>query len=116
MALKPDANSGVNIGARLLIGFMIGFLFLRYSIFLSICLGFLAGVTGGFIASWWNAKEDYLRDEETAQESVIAGDGEAVKAIAPLRKIRRGFGVRPARRSRETRAIRRFGWLWRRDR
>lgn len=119
MALKPNTAAGVNTGSRLLILFMIGFLLLGYQPFLSICLGMLAGLAGGFLASWWNASEDFLSDEEAAK---LEGDQEPEAAtpstLLSTRQQRYGFGVQPARRARRARAIYwpRFGWIFRRKR
>lgn len=118
MALKPNSSAGVNVGSRLLILFMIGFLLLGYSVFLSICLGAIAGLTGGFTAAWWNATEDFLTSEEAAE---IDGEQEAEAALStttPSRRRRYGFGVKPARQARRERRIywQGFGWIFRQKR
>ncbi len=118
MALKPNTAAGVTTGSRLLILFMVGFLLLGYQPFLSICLGAIAGLAGGFLAAWWNASEDFLSDEEVAK---LAGDEEAEATssiVSSTRQQRYGFGVKPARQARRDRAIYwpRFGWVFRKKR
>ncbi|MDX2230622.1 MAG: hypothetical protein NW220_13355 [Leptolyngbyaceae cyanobacterium bins.349] len=114
---------GYRTGAKMLILFMFAFFLLGYQPFLSICLGAIAGLTSGFIASWWHAKEDYLTDEVTGAE---LGDGDETNLEAAQRRpVRYGFGVRTARKTRATRdpgesrgarPSRGVGWLFRRNR
>lgn len=113
MALKPNSSAGVNTGAKLLIFFMIGFLLLGYQPFLSICLGAIAGLAGGFTAAWWNASEDFLTDAEAAK---LEGEPEpeaTPSAGSTTRRKRYGFGVKPARQARRERSVfwLKFGWL-----
>ncbi len=78
---------------------------------MSICLGAIAGICGGFIASWWNAKEDYVTDEA----GQTPAEKEAAIAVAQTRPRRYGMGVKLARQPQEARAVKkRFGWLFRR--
>jgi hypothetical protein len=118
MPLKPNSSAGVNTGSRLLIFFMISFKLLGYSTFLSICLGAIAGLAGGFTAAWWNASEDFLTDEEEAK---LEGEQEPEappSAASSTRRPRYGFGVRPARQARRERAFfwPGFGRVFRRKR
>ncbi len=117
MAVRPDSTMGYRTGAKVLILFMFAFYFLRYSPFLSISLGLIAGLTSGFISSWWHAKEDYITDEVTGANLV---DGEAGELTPQERRpVRYGFGVKSARAGRtEARAnpSRGVGWLFRRNR
>ncbi|MEX0272508.1 hypothetical protein AB3R30_25680 [Leptolyngbyaceae cyanobacterium UHCC 1019] len=113
MASQPDSSARTTTGARLFIIALLGFYFLGYSQFLSICLGAIAGVCGGFIASWWNAKEDYVTDEAT--QSIQPEESTAI-TVAQTRPKRYGMGVKLARQTQETRAKKRFGWLFRRNR
>jgi hypothetical protein len=123
MALQPDASAGVNTGTKLFILFMIVFLLLNYTIFLSICLGAIAGLAGGFIAAWWDAKEDYLTEIEAA-ESRGEDVSEDATASSPARSGRYGFGVVPAQQARQAQRRRQsrsgnwkyLSWLPRRKR
>jgi hypothetical protein len=109
MASQPDASARTTTGARLFIIALLSFYFLGYSQLLSICLGAIAGVCGGFISSWWNAKEDYGDDKSAEPDSSEEG---AAITVAQPRPRRYGIGVKLARQPRETRAKRRFGWFF----
>jgi len=117
MAVRPDSTMGYRTGAKVLVIAMFGFFFLRYSPFLSICLGLIAGLTSGFISSWWHAKEDYITDEATGAEIV---NGQSTPVPESRRPVRYGFGVRSARDTRgavarSSRGVG-VGWLFRRNR
>jgi len=107
MASQPDSSARMTTGTRLFIVALLGFYFLGYTQFLSICLGAIAGICGGFIASWWNAKEDYVTDEAAQAEESTA------VTTAQTRPRRYGMGVKLARQPQETRTKKRFGWLFR---
>lgn len=120
MAVRPDSTMGYRTGAKVLIIFMFGFFFLRYSLALSIFLGMIAGLTAGFISSWWHAKEDYITDEATGAQLV---DGEPTSTTGIERRpVKYGFGVKFAREGRRTTRSPRpdpsrgVGWLFRRNR
>ncbi len=117
MALQPNSAAGVNAGSKLLIFFMVGFLLLGYQPFLSICLGAIAGLAGGFTAAWWNASDDFLSDAEAAEQKGEPAP-EATPPTGASRRQRYGFGVRPARQARRERAFywQGFGWIFRRKR
>lgn len=108
---------GYRTGAKVLVVFMFGFFFLGYSPFLSVCLGTIAGLTSGFISSWWHAKEDYITDEKTGETVVEGEPGSSSSRLQP-RGVRYGFGVRSARESSGgiARPSRGVGWLFRRNR
>ncbi|HEY9617096.1 MAG TPA: hypothetical protein V6C64_09655 [Microcoleaceae cyanobacterium] len=112
MAQRPDSSAGTSTGFKLWLFFMISFALLKYPPLLSVFLGAVAGVAGGVIAAWWNAKEDFLVDEpsrQTEQAEVRLSEAEPSR---PLATRRLGFGVKHARR--RTRANRRFSWFFRR--
>ncbi len=113
MASQPDSSARITTGARLFIIALLSFYFLGYSQFLSICLGAIAGGCGGFIASWWNATEDYVTDEFA--QPLQTEEGAAI-TVAQTRPRRYGMGVRRARQTQETREKKRFGWFFRRNR
>lgn len=112
MTSQPDASARTTTGARLFIIALLSFYFLGYSQFLSICLGAIAGICGGFISSWWNAKEDYVTDEP--DQPVQLGESTAI-TVAQTRPKRYGMGVKLARQPQETITKKRFGWLRRRN-
>ncbi|MDX2242563.1 MAG: hypothetical protein NW224_17890 [Leptolyngbyaceae cyanobacterium bins.302] len=108
---------GYRTGAKVLLLFMFGFFFLGYTPFLSVCLGAIAGLTSGFISSWWHAKEDYITDEATGAE-ITSGETSASGAGLRPRGVRYGFGVRSARNASGSvaRPSKGVGWLFRRNR
>lgn len=114
MAVRPDSTMGFRTGSKLLLVFMFAFFGLGYTLFLSICLGAIAALTGGFISSWWHAKEDYITDEATA--SKVVDDVAIAPTSVQSPSTRHGFGVRSMRQSRADRPVRGVGWLFRRNR
>lgn len=118
MALRPDPSVGYQAAAKLMVGFMFGFYFLRYTPFLSICLAAIAAVTGGFIAAWWNAKDDYVTDEAAAPVEEKSDRTASAIISNPIerRPVRYGFGVKSAREIRTSRTVKMFNWSFRRKR
>lgn len=103
MAVKPDAAMGYRTGAKFLLIFMFAFFLLGYSYILSIALGAIAGLSSGFMAAWWNAKEDFFTEEETAKaERSQTGDDATGGSLKP-RALRYGFGVKLAKDTRSDR-------------
>jgi hypothetical protein len=120
MALQPNGSTGISTGTKTLILFMLGFTVLGYSVFLSICLGMIAGIVSGFISAWWNAEDDYFTPDPVSRSSVHRLADPLIISRIPLTpfKMRPGFGVKHARKSRRryrTQGQRRFGWLFRKD-
>ncbi len=120
MAVKPDSSAGYATGGRLFIAFIVVFFLLGYG-YLSIYLGTIAGLTGGFISAWWNAKDDFVTDETTA--AVIAEEMEEEKQGFRTRAVLRGMRLKSNRESRSSRAERdarmnqserKLGWPFRR--
>lgn len=115
MAVRPDSTMGYRTGAKVLLIFMFAFFFLRYSLFLSVCLGAIAGLSSGFISSWWHAKEDYITDEVTGAE-IVEGEPTTTKGRLQPRPVRYGFGVKSTKDGRAVNPSRGVGWLFRRNR
>jgi hypothetical protein len=113
MSPQPDSSAGITTGTQLFIFALLSFYFLKYPPYLSIFLGAISGVCGGFVSSWWNAKEDYTADEST--QATQSKEEVAITVVQP-RPRRYGMGVKLARQDRETRDKKRFGWLFWRDR
>ena len=94
---------GYRTGAKFLLIFMFAFFLLGYSYILSIGLGAIAGLSSGFMAAWWNAKEDFFTEEETAKaERSQTGDDATGGPLKP-RALRYGFGVKLAKDTRNER-------------
>ncbi|MEC4984462.1 MAG: hypothetical protein SAJ37_10180 [Oscillatoria sp. PMC 1068.18] len=54
---EADIYQGFSTGIKLWLFFLISFVLLEYSVYLSIILGALAGFSGAFIMSWWKSPE-----------------------------------------------------------
>ncbi len=100
MAVKPDAGMGYRTGAKMLLIFMFAFFFVGYSPLLSISLGAIAGLSSGFISSWWHAKEDFFTEQETTQAERSNSSSSAIPSKPQVRVFRYGFGVKLAKNSR----------------
>ena len=110
MAVKPDAAMGYRTGAKFLLIFMFAFFLLGYSYILSIALGAIAGLSSGFMAAWWNAKEDFFTEEETAKAERSQAGNETSGGMIQRRALRYGFGVKLAKSSRAERQQTGFSW------
>jgi hypothetical protein len=91
------SNDGIDIAIKYWLFFMFGFLLLGYSAAISIFLGGLAGVGGGWIIAWWGSKEEartQLPEEIFAEEETEESDERNTKQTkrkAP-RRFRRTAG------------------------
>lgn len=72
-------NDGFSAGLRIWLFFLCCFFALGYSVSLSICLGALGGLAGGFMVAWWKSRGDV---SEPVEES---GDKEK---IGPFQRTR----------------------------
>ncbi|MBZ8179294.1 hypothetical protein [Oscillatoria salina] len=54
---KADFYEGFSTGIKLWLFFLISFVLLEYSVYISIFLGAVAGFSGAFIMSWWKSPE-----------------------------------------------------------
>ncbi len=60
----------INVTLKCWLVFMIGFALSGYAVEFAILLGALAGITGGFIASWWQAKGDEEGNQPDAEQLI----------------------------------------------
>lgn len=112
MALRPSTGVGFSAGVKYWIFFLLALTIAGYQPFLSITLGAIGGLAAGVIAAW-SKPEQYISAAQVE---------EATKAVAPpspepfaIERIRfRRYGGSSIRKHRELRAIRHFGWLFRR--
>lgn len=54
---KAGIYQGFSTGIKLWLFFLISFVLLDYSVYISILLGALAGFSGAFIMGWWKSSE-----------------------------------------------------------
>ena len=88
------SNDGIDAGLKYWLIFMLGFLFLHYSAPISILLGCIAGIGGGWIIAWWRSdealqtqlSEEIVEVEEREQSSDRAAKRRKKK---PSRRFRR---------------------------
>ena len=88
------SNDGIDAGLKYWLIFMLGFLFLHYSAPISILLGCIAGIGGGWIIAWWRSdealqtqlSEEIVEAEEREQSSDRAAKRRKKK---PSRRFRR---------------------------
>jgi hypothetical protein len=88
------SNDGIDAGLKYWLIFMLGCLFLGYSAPISILLGCIAGIGGGWIIAWWRSdealqtqlSEEIVEVEEREQSSDRAAKRRKKK---PSRRFRR---------------------------
>ncbi|MEO1429767.1 MAG: hypothetical protein AAFS12_17405 [Cyanobacteria bacterium J06632_19] len=96
------SSDGVDAGLKYWLFFLLSFLLLGYEAPMSILLGGLAGLSGGFIFAWWGSKEPTV----TKVSSQIQRDTESEDdLISPSLRINSHRGRRPTRRYRRNRGI-----------
>ena len=109
MAVKPDSKMGFSAGVKYWLFFMLCFVFLGYTPFLSITFGAIGGLAGGMIVAWLNPKEDYVTIEEKQakeEENLPEPTGKRVRFSK--------YQALPTRRLRPSRTIHRLTSLFRR--
>ena len=69
--LSKEFSTGY--GLRLWLFFLLSFYFLGYPVFLSILLGAIGGLAGGYVAGWWKSKDDPsdIQPEEIVDEDEL---------------------------------------------
>lgn len=106
---KPRASpssKGILAGLQLNLGFLLGFVILGYSPVLSILLGTIAGVVGGFIVVWWHA----IDPVEVARElDETESPSEPISSLEALRLQRQKQYVE---RRQQQQSRRRQGMRW----
>jgi hypothetical protein len=113
----PDAAVGFSSGVRYWLFFMICFAVLGYGAGLSIVLGAIGGLAGGTIAAWLNQKD---ADDVPAKpaEKLLQEPTNPLEGDQPRSRFQKyGYGLtglQPRQRQRPRKAVRRFGWLFRR--
>lgn len=75
-------------GLRLWLFFLFCFLFLGYSVPLSILLGLAGGIGGGWVMGWWKSSEGPLETPEEEQESELIEEKPKVKGLRLARERR----------------------------
>lgn len=81
MTLKPDLNAGLSTGVKYWLFFMIALFLLRYDSLLSIVLGAIGGLAGGFVEACLKAKpgEGPAKEDQVADRLEPATDSSAAR-------------------------------------
>jgi membrane associated rhomboid family serine protease len=91
-------SEGVDAGLKYWLFFLLGFVFVGYKPPMSIFLGAIAGIGGGWIIAWWQSKEEsktQLPQEESEDiEAEIAIEKQPTRG-RQIRKTTRRFRRRP---------------------
>ena len=78
------SNDGIDAGLKYWLIFMLGCLFLSYSAPISILLGCIAGIGGGWIIAWW--RSDEALQTQLSEEIVEAEEREQSSDRAAKRR------------------------------
>jgi len=101
----------INNGLKFWLFFLFCFFFLQYPIPLSILLGAVGGVSGGWVIGWWNTKDDPIekpQPEETKPEEEVVE--EVPVTMTGLRRAKQERDALAKRRSEELPAP--LNWLF----
>ncbi|MBF2003896.1 hypothetical protein ACF3DV_22285 [Chlorogloeopsis fritschii PCC 9212] len=100
---SPKAGSvasteGIDAGLKYWLFFLLGFVLLGYQAPVSILLGSLAGIGGGWTIAWWKSKEEYRTQlpeeftENAEAEQPALTTNTRRRTRKPARRYRRSFG------------------------
>jgi uncharacterized membrane protein YeaQ/YmgE (transglycosylase-associated protein family) len=89
------SSEGIDAGLKYWLCFMLGFVFIGYSAQMSILLGGIAGLGGGWIIAWWKSKEETRT--QLPVETLEQGETQQSEERITKRQIRK-----PSRRYRRT--------------
>lgn len=98
------SSDGVDAGLKYWLFFLLSFLILGYEPPLSILLGGLAGLGGGFIFAWWGSKEPSVTKVSTQTRRDIEAEDED-EAATPAQRINSQRTRRATRRYRRRSGI-----------
>ncbi|BAZ52548.1 hypothetical protein JMG10_39965 [Nostoc ellipsosporum NOK] len=90
------SSDGIDAGLKYWLFFLVGFVFLGYSAPMSILLGGIAAIGGGWMISWWGSKE-------AAKTQLPVETSEAAEGEQSNERITKQQKRRPVRRFRRTR-------------
>ncbi|BAZ32589.1 hypothetical protein NIES4074_50950 [Cylindrospermum sp. NIES-4074] len=89
------SSDGIDAGLKYWLFFMLGFVFFGYQAPMSIVLGGIAGLGGGWIIAWWKSKEE-------TKTQLPAINIEEAEIQQPNERITRQQKRKPTRRYRRT--------------
>jgi hypothetical protein len=85
------SSDGIDAGLKYWLFFLLGFSFLGYPAVISILLGGIAAVGGGWIVAWWNSKEEARTQLPTETPLEIDTEQPSGRVTRQKRKITRRF-------------------------
>ncbi len=91
------STDGIDAGLKYWLFFLLGFTLLRYPPHISILLGGIAGLGGGWIIAWWGSKEEtrtqlQVQESETDDAEQPRGRVTKQQSRKPTRRFRRPTG------------------------
>lgn len=96
------SSDGVDAGLKYWLFFLLSFLLLGYEPPVSILLGGIAGLSGGFIFAWWGSKEPTVTTVSGRTQQNMEGEDEVAststrinsqRSRKPARRYRRRSGI-----------------------
>ncbi|MDZ8186143.1 MAG: hypothetical protein RMX96_14975 [Nostoc sp. ChiSLP02] len=94
-APSVSSSDGVETGLKYWLVFMLGFVALGYPAPMSILLGGMAALGGGWISAWWGSKEE-------TKTQLQVEDSQEAEIEQPNERINKRQRRRPTRRSRRS--------------
>ncbi|MFH7026078.1 MAG: hypothetical protein ACHBN1_11900 [Heteroscytonema crispum UTEX LB 1556] len=89
------SSDGIDAGLKYWLLFLFGFVFLGYNPPMSVLLGAIAGVGGGWVIAWWGSKEETRTQLVTESEDDTQTPSDRItrqKIRKPTRRLRRPRG------------------------
>ena len=83
------SSDGIDAGLKFWLFFMLGFVFSGYSTPISILLGGIGGLGGGWIYAWWGSREDTRNQLPVEETENVEEDIVSHRAIKRKRKTTR---------------------------
>ncbi len=99
------SSQGIDAGLKYWLFFLLGFAFLGYQAPVSILLGSLAGIGGGWIIAWWKSKEEYRT--QLSEDVIESTEPKPAATTSTIRRIRK-----PVRRYRRPSGSFNFPRFW----
>ncbi|MBW4555768.1 MAG: hypothetical protein KME59_07500 [Trichormus sp. ATA11-4-KO1] len=82
------SSDGIDAGLKYWLFFLLGFVFLGYSPPMSILLGGIAAIGGGWITAWWGSKEETRTQLPVATSEEVASEQSGAERITKRQRRR----------------------------
>lgn len=107
---KISVGFSTNNALKLWLFFLFSFYFLKYPIPLSILLGAVGGVAGGWVIGWWNTKDDPIERPQPEQTNPEEEVEEVPVTMSNLRRAKQEREALAKRRAKSLPAP--LNWLF----